>query len=187
MSLRITMNPNINLEFAFGTVTKGKEAQLFGEYFSVVNPVLADHGANTAASFAIIDTNWQGVTPVMGALTFWPTLENRKGFHQDERFLNVKALRDDAMDLLCGGHLFTPTDKEVSLDTNLDYALILSEENTQGLEPLVNLPFVTNSPEQTYVGKSLALYVWSEMTELLLSSTVSSCEVFRVRFNAPNL
>jgi len=186
MSLRITLNPNIKLEFAFGTVTKGKEAQLFGEYFSVINPVLAEHGANTAASFAVIDTNWQGVTPVMGALTFWPSLENRKNFHEDERFLSVKQLRDDAMDLLCGGHMFISSDKEVNLNTDSDYALILSDENVQGLEPLFNLPFISDSPQKDYIGKSLALYAWNEVTEQLLTSVASSCEVFKVRFNVPN-
>jgi len=186
MSLRITLNPNMNLEFAFGTVTKGKEAQVFGEYFSVVNPVLADHGAKTAASFAVIDTNWQGVTPVMGALTFWPSIENRKEFHEDERFLSVKQLRDDAMDLLCDGHLFTPSDKEVNLNADSDYALILSDENVQGLEPLFNLPLISDSPQKDYVGKTLALYAWNEVTKQLLTSKEATVEVFKVRFNSPN-
>jgi len=186
MTLRITLNSKTNLEFAFGTVTKGKEAQIFGEYFSIINPVLAEHGAKTAASFAVIETNWQGVTPVMGALTFWPSLENRKGFHQDERFLDVKELRDNAMDLLCGGHLFTPSDKEIELNTEMDYALILCEENIQDLEPILNLPFVADSPEKDYTNKSLALYAWNEITEQLLTSSASKVEVFRVRFNAPN-
>jgi len=185
MTLHLTLHANFSFEFAFGKVTKGKEMQVFGEYFPVVAPVLAEFGSTPIGSFAVISTNRKGVKPEMGSFTQWSSAENFNQFYQDERFTKVRPLRDEALELLSDGHFFTAVDKRVEINLESDYAIIISTEETDELTPLISLVAASNSPEKSYLNKTMTLSKWNEKTEALISASNTTCEVFRIRFNEP--
>jgi len=185
MTLHLTLNANFNFEFAFGKVKKGKEMQVFGEYFPVVAPVLAELGSTPIGSFAIISTNRKGVKPEMGSFTQWSSAEKFNQFYQDARFIKVRPLRDEALELLSDGHFFTAVDKRVEINLETDYAIIISAEDIDEFPPLISLVAASNSPENSYLNKTMTLSKWNAKTEQLLSASASRCEVFRIRFNEP--
>jgi len=185
VALQLTLKCDINLEFAIGKVTKGKEMQVFGEYFPLINPLLAEFATSQLASFSIIDTNRTGVVAEMGSLTNWSSADDYNRFHNDPRFTKIKPLRDNALDLLWDGHFFTSVDKVVNIDTDADYALVIAEGVHISSDPIHDLPFATDSPKQAYAGKSMTLHLWNNNAEQLLTTPMNEAEVFRIRFNAP--
>jgi len=186
VALQLTLKCDINLEFAIGKVTKGKEVQVFGEYFPLINPVLAEYATSQLGSFSITDTNKTGVVAEMGSLTNWSSANDYNRFHNDPRFTKIKPLRDGALDLLWDGHFFISLDKVVNIDTDAEYALVIAEGNPIGLDPILDLPFASDSPKQAYAGKSMTLHLWNDNAEQLLTTPMIEAEVFRIRFNAPS-
>ncbi len=185
MTLQLTLNSTSKLEFAFGKITTGKEMQLFGEYFPALTPLIEEHGCQQVGSFVVIASNTKNTAPEMGAFTQWPSEENFKNFYSDPRFIKLKALRDDSLDLLCDGHFFNPVDKVIDINTDDDYAIVISKEDPMGLKAMLNLPLEVNSPTQTYSGKSITLSLWDDNADNVLAAPSKEAEIFRVRFNAP--
>jgi len=185
MTLQLTIKSEPKLEFAFGKVAQGKEMQVFGEYFPAVAPLFAEYGCQQVGSFAILASNKTGIAPEMGSFTHWSSAEDFKSFYSDSRFIKVKALRDEALDLLSDGHFFSSLDKVIEVRTDVDYAIIISKEETTDLTPILTFPLESNSPEQTYSGKSITLSLWNDNADKLLAAPSTEDEVFRIRFNAP--
>ncbi len=184
MTLQLTIKSEPKLEFAFGKVSQGKEMQVFGKYFPAVAPLFAEYGCQQVGSFAILASNKTGITPEMGSLTHWSSAENFKNFYSDPRFIKIKSLRDDALDLLSDGHFFSSLDKVIEIRNDVDYAIIITKEETSDLTPILTLPLESDSPKQTYSGKLLTLSHWNDNADKLLTSPSTEDEVFRVRFNA---
>ncbi len=185
MTLQLTIKSEPKLEFAFGRVAQGKEMQVFGEYFPAVAPLFAEYGCQQVGSFTILASNKTGIEPEMGSFTHWSSAENFNNFYSDPRFIKVKALRDDALDLLSDGHFFSSLDKVIEVRTDVDYAIVISKEVSTGLTPLLTLPLESNSPKQTYSDKSITLSLWSDNADKLLAAASTDDQIFRVRFNAP--
>ena len=185
MTLQLTIDSKLKLEFAFGKITQGKEMQLYGEYFPAIMPIIVDYANQQDGTFAVIAANIQGITPEMGAFTHWSSLQSHQGFYSDARFTKVKALRDDSLDLLSDGHFFKSLDKVIDIDTNADYAVVISKDCVIDLTALLTLPLDSESPEQNYLGKSLTLALWNESADELLKSEPTEAEIFRIRFNKP--
>jgi len=183
MTLELTLKSDNFLDFAFGKVTKGKEMQVFGEYFPAINPVLEECGIQPLRSFAVLATNTPGMVPEQGALTHIPSTESFARFHNDPRFIEAKPLRDDAMEFLADGNFFRSLDKVVTLDADADYALIIADGNPLNTDPVLDLPLAEDSPTQTYSGKSMTLHPWSDDAELLMNTSSAEAVVFRIRFN----
>jgi len=185
MTLQLTIDSKLKLEFAFGKITQGKEMQLYGEYFPAITPLIADYANQQVGTFSVIASNIQGTAPEMGAFTHWSSLESHQGFYSDSRFTKVKPLRDDSLDLLSDGHFFKSLDKVIDIDTDADYAVVISKDCAINLTALLTLPLDIESPEQNYLGKSLTLALWNESTDELLKNETTEAEVFRIRFNKP--
>jgi len=185
MTLQLTIKSEPKLEFAFGKITKGKDMQVFGEYFPAVAPLFDEYGCQQIGSFAILASNRTGISPEMGSFTHWSSAENFKRFYSDSRFIKVKALRDEALDFLSDGHFFSALDKVIEVSTDVDYAIIITKEKTTDLTPILTLPIETNSPEQTYSGKLITLSLWNDNADKLLAAPSTEDEVFRIRFNEP--
>ena len=183
MTLQLTIDSKLKLEFAFGKITQGKEMQLYGEYFPAIMPIIVAN--QQVGTFAVIAANIQGTTPEMGAFTHWSSLQSHQGFYSDARFTKVKTLRDDSLDLLSDGHFFKSLDKVIDIDTNADYAVVISKDCVIDLTALLTLPLDSESPEQIYLGKSLTLALWNESADELLKSETTEAEIFRIRFNKP--
>ena len=88
------------------------------------------------------------------------------------------------MDLLSGGHLFQSMDEVIALNTDSDYAIVIARDADAVSDPIFALPLASDSPEQTYAGKSIILRPWSDADEQLLNSSPTEAEVFRVRFSS---
>lgn len=184
MTTEIVLTSDSRLEFGFGTVTSGKEEWMYGEYFPAMGPTMAEHKLSILAGFNVIATNFVGVTPLTGTLASWPSAGNRKAFHNDPRFVKIQPARDAAMDLLSGGHLFQSMDEVIALNTDSDYAIVIARDADAVSDPIFALPLASDSPEQTYAGKSIILRPWSDADEQLLNSSPTEAEVFRVRFSS---
>jgi len=185
MTLELTLKADTFLDFAFGKVTRGKEAQVFTQYFPVISPVLAERGIQPLRAFVVMATNRPGVRPEQGSLTQMPSIESFAQFHKDPRFLEVKSLRDEAMELLADGHFFNAQEKVVSLTADTDYALIITDTSDDGplkQEPLLALKAAADTPTQTYAGKTLTLQRWSQEAEQLINGPAGEALVFRIRF-----
>jgi len=183
MTFELTLKSDSFIDFAFGKVTKGKEMQVFGEYFPVINPILEKCGIQSLCSFVVLETNSPGMTPEQGALTHIPSTESFARFHRDPRFIEARPLRDDAMEFLADGNFFSSLDEVVTLDSDADYALIITEGNPLNVEPQLELPAAKDSPKQIYSGKSMAIHPWNDDAELLMNTSLSEAIVFRIRFN----
>jgi len=185
MTLQLTFNSAKKLEFAFGKLTSGKELQLYGEYFPAIGPLMAEYSSQQVGTFAVVSSNYSKPIPEMGALTQWPSMKEHQGFFSDARFVQVKPLRDDSLDLLSDGHFFKALDQVIEVKADLDYAIVITKGGLAEVNTMVRLPLDAESPEQRYAGKCLTLAVWDEQTEKLLQQPEDEVGVFRVRFNKP--
>ena len=178
MTTELILKSDADLEFAVGKVTAGKEAWMYGEYFPAVAPMMAEYGYNQLANFAILATNTKGVIPDSGVFSSWPSVEQRAGWHNDPL-----PERDSAMDVLLGGNLFQSMDEVITVNTDSDYAVIIAKGNPLDSDPIFDLPLTSDSPRQSYAGKSITLRPWSDAAERLLSNASDGVEVYRIRFN----
>jgi len=185
MTLQLTLKSNMTLEFAFGKVTPSKEMTLYSEYFPAISPLIVEHGCQQLGSFVVLASNQPKGGPEMGALTQWPAVENFNAFNSDSRFLEAKVLLDDAMEIYSNGHFFATSDEDFEIRTDIDYAIVISNDKSMSLTPVLNLPLEINSPQQKYVDKSLLLSRWNESADKLLENASAQADVFKVRFNQP--
>ena len=186
MTIELTLKSGNLIEFGFGKIIKGKEMQVFQEYFPLINPVLEECGIQSLLSFAILATNTSGAIPEQGALTHVPSSECFAQFHSDPRFIEAKPIRDNAMEFISSGNFFRSINKVVTLDTDADFALILSGDNPLSSDPLLELPAADDSPEKTYAGKVMTLHPWNNEAEQLMGEVEKASTetvVFKIRFN----
>ncbi|UZD92428.1 hypothetical protein [Cognatishimia activa] len=183
MTTEITLSPDARIEFGFGTVKAEKTEWMYGEYFPYMAPAMAEHQLNILAGFRVIATNFAGGTPTTGSIASWPSANHRAALHNDPRFLKIQPARDAAMEFLSGGHLFESIDDLITLNTDADYAFIISADPSISEDNIFALPLTDDSPEQSYAGKFLMLRPWSEASDELLKSNPATAEVFRVRFS----
>lgn len=184
MTFELNLINDTYIDFAFGTVIKGKEMQVFAEYFPLIRPALEELNIQTLLPFIILDTNIPGPTPEQGALTQVPSSSNFLQLHQDPRFTEARPLRDKAMVFLNDGNFFHSQDCKLSLETDTDYAFILSAESSANIEPIISLQAAENSPQKRYETKSVMLTLWSDEAEQLLANKHTEALVFKVRFPA---
>ncbi|MBQ4836522.1 hypothetical protein [Pseudoalteromonas luteoviolacea] len=182
MDLKLNLQSDSCLDLAFGKVISGKEAQVFQTYFPAVAPALQEFGLKPLRPFAVLDTNIRGPIPEQGNLTYVPSVENFVQFHQDARFQKAKPIRDEGMEFLADGNLFKSIKEQITLDSNSDYALILSSNQIAKSTSLFELNLSENSPNQRFRGQSLSLCPWSEDTEKLLHAVPNETIVLKVRF-----
>ncbi len=183
MTTEMKLNADRRLEWAVGKVAEDKIAWMYGEYFAQMGPVLAEYGSEQAASFKVVDASIEGVKPASGVFSTWPSAQARIDFHADPRFLEIQQERDAAFDMFSFGHSIETMDEVIALNTDSDYAVIIAKGNPLDTDPIFDLPVQADSPEKTYVGKSISLRPWNNMADRLLSETPDGVEVYRIRFN----
>ena len=183
MTTELILTSDSLIEFGFGAVTPGKEEWMYGEYFPAMGPTMAKHGLAILTGFGVIATNFVGGTPTSGSLARWPSAKKREDLHNDPVFVKIRPKRDAAMDLLSGGHLFQSLDEVIALNTDRDYAIVVAKDDGAVSDPIFVLPLASDSPEQTYAGKSLMLRPWSHADERMLNAPPTEAAVFRVRFS----
>jgi len=185
MTLQLKFSSKLKLEFAFGKIAQGKEMQLYGEYFPAIAPLIMDYENQQVGTFSVIASNFPDLVPEMGAFTQWTSLEGYQGFYSDPKFIKVKDLRDDSLELFSHGHFFQSLEQVIEINLDTDYAVVVSKDDFIDLTTLLTMPLESESPVQSYAGKSLTLALWDDKTEKLLQSESTETEVFQIRFNKP--
>lgn len=174
--MKIELQDGQRLELAFGRVVNGREDQLFGEYFPMVGPILAEYGARPLGSFKVLESIG-AEDAEFGALFIWPSTDTYHQFHADPRFRELKPLRDEALSLLSNGHFFAAAD--VARDVpDQDLTLKVGVAPLEEPEPLLVLGLADDSPQQKYAEKNLVL---SQATEGEHDPTAETA--CRIRFN----
>jgi hypothetical protein len=181
MSTELTLKSDSRLEFAYGRVLPGREKWMVEEYFGTVGPKLVEHGFERLVGAQVLDTNVEGLEPVMAVFCAWPTAANRAAFQKEPIFVGMKTERDEGLEM-SDGHLFEPIDETIVLNTENDYAVVIADEQNAPSEPIFSLPLSGDSPETDYDGKSIVLLPWGEAAEELLNCDPSRATVFRLRF-----
>jgi hypothetical protein len=183
MTIEMKLSADRRFEWAVGKVADSKMEWMYGEYFAQMGPVMAEYDLQQAAGFVVVDASIASVKPASGVLSSWPNAEARIGFHNDPRFKTVQAERDAAFEMFSDGHAFQSMDEVITLNTDHDYAAIISKGNPLESDPIFDLPLEPDSPRQTYADKSFSLRPWSDAAERLLSETPDGVEVYRIQFN----
>jgi len=182
MKLELNLTSNSFIDFAIGAVIKGKEAQVFQEYFPAVASVLKEIEIKKVRSYAVLASNIEGPKPEQGAFSYFKKVENYKEFIKDPRFLKAKPLRDGGMVFLNDGNMFETVEQSIPLDSDEDYALVLSNRQLLQDSVLMQLNLAENSPNTLINGEMLSLYNWNDQLEKLMELNYDSVTVFRVRF-----
>ena len=92
------------IELSFATIIAGKEEQLFGKYFPRVTPVVSDLGGQPLGSYAVTESSSKLDDPEMGALFQWGSIDDFNKLHKEPRFLEIKHIRDEALQSFSNGH-----------------------------------------------------------------------------------
>ena len=179
MTVQLNLQADQILEFAFGKVSAGQEAWMFGEYFPAAAPIFADYDMVRLGGFAVLGTNFDGVTPDTGAWTGWRSANHRADLHKDTRFVPMIPQRDAAMDVFSDGHLFETMDEVITLNSDHDYAVILSAAAVEA--PIFALQMVPETVSKTYLGRRLYLRPWSAADDALMQQSPDEVLVLRIR------
>ncbi|MEM6994135.1 MAG: hypothetical protein AAF721_26715 [Myxococcota bacterium] len=184
-TLLLAFSTEFRVELGLGKVRPEKEAWMFGEYLPATMAELADYERGRLGTFAVLAANAQGVTPAMGALNTWPSVEVFKQLLADERFTRRKPERDAAMEVLDDRHILAATSHTVEVDTQTDYALVLASESVLPCPALFAEKIAEDSINQERVGQTLSLHPWTDEAEALMAGAPSKAVVYRIRFAAP--
>lgn len=117
----ITFKADKLIEVALLSVQKGKENQFMQEYFSQVMPVALPYGAKPIASFAVT-RKVEGTKPVEMVVFFeWESIEQKRAFEQNPKYLELRNLRDDALTFLSQGYFSVEEDVTYQIADNKVY------------------------------------------------------------------
>ena len=183
------------IEVAFATITKGKENQIFGEYFPKVGPIVQKYDGAPLGSIAIEGVHSNIGTPQMGALFQWKSPADFQNLNKDPEFLEVKPIRDNAMDFFTNGHFFkTETSQPVDFEEGQHYALIAewtegSWKPNGGQSALVSLTPISDDPDQEFAPSKLHICAWDDAFMPSSSNGNASGngtpDVFKFKLNFP--
>ncbi len=113
-SQTITFTEGKLIEVALLSVKEGKENQFFQEYFSQVMPVAIPYGAKPIGSFAVTRKVIQNSPSKIIVFFEWESLEQKRKFEANPEFLQVRNIRDNALDFLVQG--FFEVDESISIE-----------------------------------------------------------------------
>lgn len=181
MTTELNLKSNSVLEFAFGRVLPGAEQWMGETYFAAMGPLMAKNGIQRLAASAVIATNAKGAQPQTAVFSEWPTAENRAAFMNDPAFIAIRDERDARLEL-SDGHLFEPIDEVIMLNTDSDYAIVISDDQNALPEPIFSLPLSEDTHADDYKEKAIALAPWNDAAETLMRLSPELATVFRVRF-----
>lgn len=177
------------IEVSFAAIKPGMEQQLFGEYFPKVMPILAELGGQSLGSVIVAASNSTLGQPQMSALFQWSNLESFSLLHDDERFLAIKSIRDDALSLFNNGNFFVvKQDTQLVLEQGQSYALVTSRENNvfNHATSLLSLTAAVATAEDTDQPAEIQIRAWDQEAEQQLLEPVPGQEVFKISANIAN-
>lgn len=154
ISADITFKANKLIEVALLSVKAGKESQFMNDYFSQVMPVAMPYGARPIASFAVT-RKVEGTKPAQMVVFFeWESIDQKRSFEKNPKYLELRNLRDDALSFLSQGYFQVQEDVNytISDDKVYDFAgLFIDPNNAPKLEEYFGAVFpVAQSPKYGY-------------------------------------
>ena len=183
-SSKILFKTGTVIEISFATVTQGKEAQIFSEYFPKVMPIVLELGGQPLGSFAISETESRLGSPKMGAMFQWPNLGVFNQLHEDPRFLAIKGIRDDAMEFFSNGHFFVvQEDTEVTFLEDEDYVMMAHWQEHLDKPELLNLLPLVTAPNQSYQPKRISISQWDDDQHKKIHS--NNIDTYKFTLNFP--
>ncbi|MBL4624435.1 MAG: hypothetical protein JKY42_04780 [Flavobacteriales bacterium] len=111
------------IEVAFLSVEAGKEKQLNEEYFAKVMPVAMEYGMKPLLTIGVQNSWSENTKPQMVGFFEWPSIAKKVAFEKDERFLELKKIRNSALSFLKVGFYEVEKDMSVQLDKDKFYEI----------------------------------------------------------------
>jgi len=171
------------IELAFAAVTPGMEQQLFSEYFPQVGPIIGEYGGSPIASFTVSESHSSLGSPSLSAFFYWPSVDGYDDFHQDERFLTIKHLRDEALDLFSNGHFYQiETTTQVTFEEDREYALVVMGNEDQVVAESAVAVF---KPMKKSQSGSAYLMLWGNKALSTDHMQNKSADVYKMVVNFP--
>ena len=177
----ITFKADKLIEVALLSVKAGKEQQLNGDYFPKVMPVAQPYGAKPIASFAVT-RKVIGNKPAQMVVFFeWESLEQKRAFERDAKYLALKNIRDEALEFLSQGYFKVEQDVtyNISSDGTYDFAALWidpdnapklqeyfqavfpeAQKPKYGYTPIANLNPIMGVHDQNYHPSIIAFAEW---------------------------
>lgn len=82
----------------------GQQQVIAKEYFPQIMPIINEYGGRRLITFKVVD-RVQGESPAQSVTLFhWPSIEQRRAFENDPRFLKLRNIRDAAINFLTVGY-----------------------------------------------------------------------------------
>ena len=172
------------IELSFATVIAGKEEQLFGEYFPKVTPIVGELGGQPLGSYVVTNSSSRLDDPKMGAIFQWASIDDFNKLHKEARFLEIKHIRDNALQSLSNGHFFTvDKDTVVTFDEGQSYALIaqMEDDGCCVSSPLVKMMPAPGADKKDYSPVKIVITKWDECCDKILQE--GSSDIFKFILN----
>jgi|GEM_PF-6504521 len=189
----ITFEKGAAIEFAFAAILPGKEAQLFGEYFPKVGPIVADWGGRSLGSGSVEESVFDEGQPSMLAIFHWDSVQAYNNLHGDPRFQKVKPIRDEAMSFFSNAHFFEVGEKKsVEFKENAQYVLAIEWEKSSQVSDLADDALVFFSGVKSGEGKPFGATVFqsspavAEAVSNIGNKPSKSLSYFKFKFNFPS-
>jgi hypothetical protein len=174
------------IELSFATVIAGKEDQLFGDYFPKVTPIVGELGGQPLGSYVVTNSSSRLGDPKMGAIFQWGSINAFNKLHKEPRFLEIKHIRDNALQSLSNGHFFTVNeDTAVVFDEGQSYALIaqMDDDGCGVSSPLVEMTPASGEDKKDYSPVKIQIVQWDECCDKILQE--GSSDIFKFILNMP--
>jgi aspartyl aminopeptidase len=122
----------------------------------------------------------------MGALFQWRSIDDFNKLHKVPRFLEIKHIRDEALQSFSNGHFFT-VDKDTSVifDEGESYALIaqMEADGSSVSSPLVEFKPAPGVGNKDYSPVNVQIAQWDESCDKILQE--GSSDIFKFILNMP--
>ncbi|MEM9073091.1 MAG: DUF1330 domain-containing protein [Myxococcota bacterium] len=115
------------VELALLSVKEGMGPQFQTEYFPQASQIAQEYGGQLLAVFEVTDVPYGWKRPQTAVLFEWASMERKRAFARDPRFLQIQGLRDNALEYLAQGYFTVEENRTLSLvrDGEGTYELIL--------------------------------------------------------------
>lgn len=133
----VTFQGGTVVEVALFSITSGMESVVNDDYFPKVMPVAAEYGLKPLITFQVVKVDIGEAPAQMVGFFQWPSIEAKKEFDQDPRYLKLRNIRNKAMNFLYLGYLDVQKTQTVEFTTERIYdffALWIDKSNAPKLD-----------------------------------------------------
>lgn len=117
----ITFEKGKLIEVGLFSITPGKESQVQEDYFPKIFPIAAEYGLKPMQTFMIHEKMYGENPAKMVGFFEWPSLEQKRAFDQDPRFLKLRNVRNGGLDFLALGYFKVEETTQVTFSSDKIY------------------------------------------------------------------